>query len=321
MEIAHDRRDRCIDELVETEIKFVGCLRGVERRFISSALLDNADAIFGNIPQLLTIHSRLCAYLCVATGRNAELQHLGWDHPRQRLLALALGLHPRLGEESLVQQLGADLIARIGEEMLRDTRTSVAAVLIDHLTAPATVDAYSLYSQSIESALQQLICMPAAKRALLQPDLEASEAVDHPGERTAFQLPVDALLTYPISRLPRYRALLAEVLRHTPPAHPEHDVTRRASELLEQAERTIYTRVREADAQRPADALAHASRHASRVRWWSAGASARASAGVGAAASASAFVGMGRRVERVLRRVRSVLGRSRQIWSPRPNPP
>ena len=43
------------------------------------------------------------------------------------------------------------------------------------------------------------------------------------------------LLIQPVQRLPRYRLLLEQLLRHTPPAHPEHAPLRTALAAVERA--------------------------------------------------------------------------------------
>lgn len=228
------QRQKVQDELIDTELRYLEKMRGFEALVVRRAqqMLSSADfdTIFGFLPDILAVSQQYCGRLC-GTGRLDMLERLGIVHARQRLVAFAMVLHPRLGAGSLVQQLGADLVGRIGEQLLHDElSTSIFASYCEHYLCARSVYAFSRYATRLESALQALravrasetrlrsrkalTCFPEKRRALIRPtDCEAVFGVAFAMSEVQ-QAPAESFLIIPIQVFCRHRLFFGELLRY-----------------------------------------------------------------------------------------------------------
>ncbi|KAF2355942.1 Dbl (DH) domain [Trinorchestia longiramus] len=220
-----DFRAKTVKELIDTEKTYIGQLTTILKFFsepcASEGLLNtsNHSKVFGELPVLLQLNQELLSELTASlgspllsckSGQETSQHHVAdneqispssrndgdqRDQEKEEILATSTcQTHPDAAPSDLLLYLKVD----VGKAFRK--------------IAPF-FKTYSFYASKYEQALN-IIEEQERSCSKLRAFLRNTET------RPEVQCRLVSLLIAPIQRLPRYKLLLAEILRHTPPGHP-----------------------------------------------------------------------------------------------------
>ena len=109
---------------------------------------------------------------------------------------------------SLIWTLSKLLVDRL-DEMVASWKSLASSVSAPFLELGPFFVAYEQYCRGFEAAQKRMDAL--ATNAAFKNFLSSSKAV----------LPLDSLIVMPVQRVPRYKMLLTDLIRHTPESHPD----------------------------------------------------------------------------------------------------
>ena len=153
-------------------------------------------------------------------------------------------MKPIITEEQLsILSSNINQIAQLNARFLSDIQDRIASWSEETCLGPLFLEFahfFKIYTWYVSNHDQTVMCMQQLEGNARWRDF-VTEVMKKPRVRN---LPLSSFLIMPIQRIPRYKLLLSELLKHTPAEHPDHDYLEKALGLVSNVAAHINDSVR-----------------------------------------------------------------------------